>query len=79
MSEEDTPVAHNPSSTTKGGQGQDTTTTKKKHHQKGHADSQAATPQPQEGPAGGSIDGKQQRTATGKAPARKSGSTNKLV
>jgi len=79
MSEEDNPVVNNSSSTTKGGPGQDSAATKKKHHQKGHVNSQAANPTapPQEGPAGGSVDGKQQCTATGKAPARKSGSTNK--
>lgn len=75
MSEEDNPVVNNPTSK---GQTKDTTA-KKHHHQKGHASSQAANPiaPPQEGPAGGSVDGKQQRTATGKASARKSASTNK--
>jgi hypothetical protein len=67
MSEEDTPVANDQ----KGGQGDTLTEKKKKHHQ-GHEDSQAATPTPpEEGPAGGSVDGKQQRKAKGKAPERK--------
>lgn len=73
MSEEDTQVAQD--KTPQQGQG---TAEKKKHHpaQKGgHAASPTTAP-PQEGPAGGSVDGKQQRAATGKkAPAGKAGST----
>lgn len=79
MSEEDHLVGDHPASTTSG---QDKTTGRKKeggHHRKSSA--HASTPTPtvaQEGPAGGSVDGKQQRAQGEKPQGRKpAANTNK--